>query len=79
MSAWMREQLEYADTKTYLHNFIYDELEELYDLKTILQLLEISLQDNEDDNQITRTIQILNKMISAIVDKNNAFLGLKID
>lgn len=73
------KQKEYADTKTYFHNFIYDELEELYDLKTILQLLEISLQDNEDDNQITRTIQILNKMISAIVDKNNAFLGLNID
>lgn len=72
-------QTEYTDGKKHFDDFIYDVQEDLCDLKNILQLLEIALQENEDDNQIARTIQILNKMILALIDKNNAFLGLNND
>lgn len=73
------KQTEHSTDKKYFNNFIYDVLEELCDLKNILQLLEIALEENEDDNQIARTVQILNKMISSLIDKNNTFLGLNND
>lgn len=73
------KQTEHSTDKKYFNDFIYDVQEELCDLKNILQLLEIALEENEDDNQIARTIQILNKMISALIDKNNVFLGLNND
>ena len=72
-------QTEHLDTKKDFQDFIYDLLEELHDLKNILQLLEIALQENEDDVQITRSIHLLDKMVSKLVAKGNASLGLKND
>ena len=48
-----------------------DNLEEsLHDIKNIVQLLEISLQSNEDDRHIVRSVDIINKMVTTVINND---------
>ena len=46
-----------------------DMIEELEDIKNIGQMLEISLQANEDDPNIIRSVSIINRKLAAVIDK----------
>ncbi len=46
-----------------------DMIEELEDIKNIGQMLEISLQANEDDPNIIRSVSIINKKFAAVIEK----------
>lgn len=46
-----------------------DMIEELEDIKNIGQMLEISLQTNEDDPNIIRSVSIINRKLAAVIDK----------
>ena len=46
-----------------------DMIEELEDIKNIGQMLEISLQANEDDTNIIRSVSIINKKFAAVIEK----------
>ena len=46
-----------------------DLIEELEDIKNIGQMLEISLQANEDDPNIIRSVSIINKKFAAVIEK----------
>ena len=42
--------------------------EEIKDVINIVELLEISLEDNEEDGHIIRSIHIIEKMLKSIID-----------
>ncbi len=46
-----------------------DLIEELEDIKNIGQMLEISLQANEDDPNIIRSVSIINRKLAAVIEK----------
>lgn len=46
-----------------------DMIEELEDIKNIGQMLEISLQTNEDDPNIIRSVSIINRKLAAVIEK----------
>ena len=46
-----------------------DMIEELEDIKNIGQMLEISLQANEDDPNIIRSVSIINRKLAAVMEK----------
>lgn len=46
-----------------------DMMEELEDIKNIGQMLEISLQANEDDPNIIRSVSIINRKLAAVMEK----------
>ena len=46
-----------------------DMIEELEDRKNIGQMLESSLQANEDDLNIIRSVSIINKKFAAVIEK----------
>ena len=46
-----------------------DMIEELEDIKNIGQMLEISLQANEDDPNIIRSVSIINRKFAAVIEK----------
>lgn len=46
-----------------------DMIEELEDIKNIGQMLEISLQANEDDPNIIRSVSIINRKLAAVIEK----------
>lgn len=46
-----------------------DIIEELEDIKNIGQMLEISLQANEDDPNIIRSVSIINRKLAAVIEK----------
>ncbi len=49
-----------------------DMIEELEDIKNIGQMLEISLQANEDDPNIIRSVRIINRKLAAVIEKATA-------
>ena len=49
-----------------------DMIEELEDIKNIGQMLEISLQANEDDPNIIRSVSIINRKLAAVIEKATA-------
>ena len=49
-----------------------DMIEELEDIKNIGQMLEISLQTNEDDPNIIRSVSIINRKLAAVIEKSTA-------
>lgn len=54
-----------------------DLIEELEDIKNIGQMLEISLQANEDDPNIIRSVSIINRKLAAVIEKATAGLDKK--
>ena len=49
-----------------------DMIEELEDRKNIGQMLESSLQANEDDLNIIRSVSIINRKLAAVIEKSTA-------
>ncbi len=43
--------------------------EELEDILNIVQLLAVSLEDNEEDSHIIRSVDVIQKMIKAVIDR----------
>lgn len=43
--------------------------EELEEVLNIMQLLEISLAENEDDGHIIRSLHVLQRMVKSVMDK----------
>ncbi|MCI8973497.1 MAG: hypothetical protein HFH79_07895 [Lachnospiraceae bacterium] len=43
--------------------------EELEEVLNIMQLLEISLAENEDDEHIIRSLHVLQRMVKSVMDK----------
>lgn len=51
---------------------IKDIIEELEDIKNISEMLEISLQANEDDPNIIRSVSIINRKLTAVIEEATA-------
>ena len=49
--------------------------EELEEVLNIMQLLEISLAENEDDGHIIRSLLVLQRMVKSAMDKVNLYIG----
>lgn len=49
--------------------------EELEEILNIMQLLEISLAENEDDGHIIRSLHVLQRMVKSVMDKVNLYIG----
>ncbi len=49
--------------------------EELEEVLNIMQLLEISLAENEDDGHIIRSLHVLQRMVKSAMDKVNLYIG----
>ena len=49
--------------------------EELEEVLNIMQLLEISLAENEDDGHIIRSLHVLQRMVKSVMDKVNLYIG----
>ena len=49
--------------------------EELEEVLNIMQLLEISLTNNEDDEHIIRSLHVLQRMVKSVMDKVNLYIG----
>ena len=49
-----------------------DMIEKLEDIKNIGQLLEISLQANEDDPNIIRSVSIINRKLVSVIEEAEA-------
>lgn len=43
--------------------------EDMEDVLNIVQLLAVSLEDNEDDSHIIRSVHVIQKMIKAVIDR----------
>lgn len=43
--------------------------EDMEDVLNIVQLLAVSLEDNEDDSHIIRSVRVIQKMIKAVIDR----------
>ena len=54
-----------------------DMIEELEDRKNIGQMLESSLQANEDDLNIIRSVSIINRKLAVVIEKAMAEEGKK--
>ena len=54
-----------------------DMIEELEDRKNIGQMLESSLQANEDDLNIIRSVSIINRKLASVIEKATAGLDKK--
>ena len=54
-----------------------DMIEELEDIKNIGQMLEISLQANEDDPNVIRSVSIINRKLASVIEKATAGLDKK--
>lgn len=48
---------------------IKDLIEKLEDIKNIGQMLEISLQANEDDPSIIRSVSIINRELASVIEE----------
>lgn len=48
---------------------IKDMIEKLEDIKNIGQMLEISLQANEDDLNIIRSVSIINRELASVIEE----------
>ncbi len=56
---------------------IKDLIEELEDIRNIGQMLEISLQANEDDPNIIRSVSIINRKLASVIEEATAGLDKK--
>lgn len=56
---------------------IKDMIEKLEDIKNIGQMLEISLQANEDDPNVIRSVSIINRKLASVIEKVTAGLDKK--
>ncbi len=56
---------------------IKDMIEKLEDIKNIGQMLEISLQANEDDPNVIRSVSIINRKLASVIEKATAGLDKK--
>lgn len=56
---------------------IKDIIEELEDIKNIGQMLEISLQANEDDPNTIRRVSIINRKLASVIEEATAGQGKK--
>lgn len=56
---------------------IKDMIEKLEDIKNIGQMLEISLQANEDDPNVIRSVSIINRKLASVIEKAMAGLDKK--
>lgn len=43
--------------------------DDLEDVRNIIQLLEMSLESNQDDEHIIKSVSIIHKMVSAVMEK----------
>ena len=43
--------------------------EDMEDVLNIVQLLVVSLEDNEEDSHIIRSVHVIQKMIKAVIDR----------
>lgn len=43
--------------------------DDLEDVKNIIHLLEMSLESNQDDEHIIKSVSIIHKMVSAVIEK----------
>ena len=59
------------------HMDIKDMIEKLEDIKNIGQMLEISLQANEDDPNVIRSVSIINRKLASVIEKATAGLDKK--
>lgn len=48
--------------------------EELEEVLNIMQLLEISLAENEDDGHIIRSLHVLQRMVKSVMDKVGKYI-----
>lgn len=48
--------------------------EELEEVLNIMQLLEISLAENEDDGHIIRSLHVLQRMVTSVMDKVGKYI-----
>lgn len=53
--------------------------EGLTDVRNVVQLLEISLQSNEDDLHIIQSVHLIGKMVFALSEKCNTILNMDSD
>lgn len=56
-----------------------DMIEKLEDIKNIGQMLEISLQANEDDPNIIRSVSIINRKLASVIEEATAGQDKKLD
>ena len=56
---------------------IKDMIEKLEDIKNIGQMLEISLQANEDYPNVIRSVSIINRKLASVIEKATAGLDKK--
>ena len=56
---------------------IKDMIEKLEDIKNIGHMLEISLQANEDDPNVIRSVSIINRKLASVIEKATAGLDKK--
>ena len=56
---------------------IKDMIEKLEDIKNIGQMLEISLQANEDDPNVIRSVSIINRKLASVIEEATAGLDKK--
>jgi len=56
-----------------------DMIQKLEDIKNIGQMLEISLQANEDDPNIIRSISIINRKLASVIEEATAGQDKKLD
>ena len=43
--------------------------EDMEDVLNVVQLLAVSLEDNEEDSHIIRSVDVIQKMIKAVIDR----------
>lgn len=56
-----------------------DMIQKLEDIKNIGQMLEISLQANEDDPNIIRSVSIINRKLASVIEEATAGQDKKLD
>ncbi len=65
---YMKERNNNMEEKNMVRNTM-DIKEELEEVLNIMQLLEISLAENEDDEHIIRSLHVLQRMVKSVMDK----------
>lgn len=62
-----------------MHKTLESMQEGLSDLENVIQLLELSLQSNEDDLHIIQSVRLIGKMALALSEKCNTLLNMDSD
>ena len=65
---WKKGRNNSMEEKNIVGNMV-DIKEELEEVLNIMQLLEISLTNNEDDEHIIRSLHVLQRMVKSVMDK----------